>query len=95
MCIRDRLLAEIERAGGLEKWESAVGTPRTKAEALQKMWIEIKRQWLSRSGPPFPIALAVGKSDRLPVSYTHLDVYKRQASTTCASPTVFKDATIA
>jgi pimeloyl-ACP methyl ester carboxylesterase len=59
------LLAEIERAGGLEKWESPVETPRSKAEALQKMWIEIKRQWLSRSGPPFPIALAVGKSDRL------------------------------
>jgi pimeloyl-ACP methyl ester carboxylesterase len=59
------LLAEIEQAGGLEKWESEVGTPRSKTEALQKMWIEIKRQWLSRSGPPFPIALAVGKSDRL------------------------------
>jgi pimeloyl-ACP methyl ester carboxylesterase len=60
-----QLLAEIERAGGLEKWESPVGTPRSKAEALQKMWIEMKRQWLSRSGPPFPIALAVGKSDKL------------------------------
>lgn len=59
------LLAEIEQAGGLEKWESPVGTPRNKAEALQKMWSEIKRQWLSRSGPPFPIALAVGKGDRL------------------------------
>ncbi len=58
-------MAEIERAGGLEKWESPVVTPRNKAEALQKMWIDIKRQWLSRSGPPFPIALAVGKSDRL------------------------------
>jgi len=59
------LLAEIEQAGGLETWESQVGTPRSKAEALQKMWSEIKRQWLSRSGPPFPIALVVGKSDRL------------------------------
>lgn len=59
------LVAEIERAGGLEKWESPVGTPRSKAEALQKMWIEMKRQWLPRAGPPFPIAIAVGKSDRL------------------------------
>ena len=59
------LLAEIEQAGGLEKWESPVGTPRSKAEALQKMWIEMKRQWLSRSGPPFPISLAVGKRDKL------------------------------
>ena len=59
------LLAEIERAGGLEKWESPVETPRSKAEALQKMWIDMKRQWLSRSGPPFSIALAGGKRDRL------------------------------
>jgi enterochelin esterase-like enzyme len=59
------LLTEIERAGGLEKWESPVGTPRSKAEALQKMWIDMKRQWPSRSGPPFPISLAVGKSDKL------------------------------
>ncbi len=59
------LLAEIEQAGGLEKWESPVVTPRNKAEALQKMWMEMKRQWLPRSGPPFPIVLAVGKSDRL------------------------------
>ena len=41
------LLAEIERAGGLEKWESPVGTPRSKAEALQKMWIEMKPVALS------------------------------------------------
>lgn len=59
------LMVEIEQAGGLEKWESSVGTPRTKSEALQKLWIEMKRQWLPRSGPPFPIALVVGKSDRL------------------------------
>lgn len=59
------LLAEIEQAGGLEKWDSPMETPRNKAEALQKMWIEMKRQWLSRSGPPFPISLAVGKSDKL------------------------------
>ena len=59
------LLAEIEQAGGLENWDSPVETPRNKAEALQKMWIEMKRQWLSRSGPPFPISLAVGKRDKL------------------------------
>jgi pimeloyl-ACP methyl ester carboxylesterase len=59
------LLAEIEQAGGLEKWESAVETPRSKAEALQKMWIEMKRQWLARGGPPFPLSLAVGKEDKL------------------------------
>jgi hypothetical protein len=59
------LIAEIEQAGGLEIWESQVETPRSKTEALQKMWIEMKRQWLSRSGPPFPISLAVGKSDKL------------------------------
>jgi hypothetical protein len=40
-------------------------TPRSKAEPLHKMWSEIKRQWLSRSGSPFPAALVVGKSDRL------------------------------
>lgn len=59
------LLTEIAQAGGLEKWDRQLETPRNKAEALQKMWIEMRRQWLSRSGPPFPISLAVGKSDKL------------------------------
>lgn len=59
------LLAEIEKAGGLENWSSPVVTPRSKSEALQKLWMEMKRQWLSRCGPPFAISLVVGKSDKL------------------------------
>jgi pimeloyl-ACP methyl ester carboxylesterase len=60
-----KLLAEIEKAGGLKNWSSPVETPRSKSEALQKLWMEMKRQWLPHSGPPFPFTLVVGKSDKL------------------------------
>jgi pimeloyl-ACP methyl ester carboxylesterase len=61
----DELLNGIEQAGGLENWQIQVNTPRSKSEALRKMWSEMRRQWLLRSGPPFPISLAVGKNDKL------------------------------
>ncbi len=60
------LLAQIEKTGGLEQWQSGVtAEPRNKNGALRKTWGEMKRQWLPKGGPPMVMKIAVGRQDRL------------------------------
>ena len=80
MCIRDRTLAETIAAVADKEIKSGLPIIAVIRSDMAKALGQIMRNVLPKSRPVLIIdSIYVEQNDFIAVSYTHLDVYKRQA----------------
>ena len=60
----DKLMAEIESAGGIDAWDPGEFVPKNKEDLVKKLWVDMKSKWRTKGGPPMPIRVVTGRADR-------------------------------
>ena len=79
MCIRDRIAVFPKDESTKLLIRQAVSMLNTASETVEAL--RLKMDETASSLPEYPVVMAMNGVGSTPVSYTHLDVYKRQLST--------------